>query len=301
MLGQPALVAGHRRRDAQREAFLAEQRITAIARSVAPDLSRFREVHDVFVVAVARPGKIRLPGLERMADRVEAGNERPLVAENLEDPRTHARHDPHIRDDVGAVRNLHADMRDWRSDRSHAEGNHVHRAAPHRSAEEARERLAHLLGRLPVVGRAGVGFVLGADECAVFYPRHIGGIRANQVAIRSLRVVQPNRGPGREHELEHPVVLGLGSVAPLDPVGLGQLRDLVDPGEKASISGRGRFGHSGLLAGSGRLSPTCRDRFTGREAYWTRGGRAINSLDPRPRIPRTNTKAYGEFAIAGRR
>ena len=43
VLGEPALVAAHHRRDAQREAFLAEQRVAAVARAERPDLARLRE------------------------------------------------------------------------------------------------------------------------------------------------------------------------------------------------------------------------------------------------------------------
>jgi hypothetical protein len=61
VLGEPALVASHRRGDPQREALLAEQRVAAVARAVAPDLLRFRVVDDV-LGRVARPGDILLPG-----------------------------------------------------------------------------------------------------------------------------------------------------------------------------------------------------------------------------------------------
>lgn len=39
MFGEPALIAAHRRRDAQCEALLAEQRVAAVARAEAPDLA----------------------------------------------------------------------------------------------------------------------------------------------------------------------------------------------------------------------------------------------------------------------
>ena len=44
MLGQPAFVARHVRGDAQRKAFLAEQRVAAVARAVGPDFAGLRVV-----------------------------------------------------------------------------------------------------------------------------------------------------------------------------------------------------------------------------------------------------------------
>jgi hypothetical protein len=61
VLGEPAFVAPHDRRDAQREAFLAEQRVAAVARAVRPDLARLGEMHDVLVLGVARPALVRSP------------------------------------------------------------------------------------------------------------------------------------------------------------------------------------------------------------------------------------------------
>ena len=60
MLGEPALIAAHHRRNAQREALFAQQRVAAITRTEAPDLARFRKVHDVFVLVIARPGYVLL-------------------------------------------------------------------------------------------------------------------------------------------------------------------------------------------------------------------------------------------------
>ena len=97
VLGEPALVARHHRRDAQREALLAEQRVAAVARSVRLDLARLGEVHDVLVLVVARPRHVGLTRLERHADRVDARHELAVGAEHVERGLAHARHDPHAR------------------------------------------------------------------------------------------------------------------------------------------------------------------------------------------------------------
>ena len=59
VLGEPALVAGHHRGDAQRVALLAEQRVAAVARAVGPDHPLLGEVDDVLGV-VARPRHVGL-------------------------------------------------------------------------------------------------------------------------------------------------------------------------------------------------------------------------------------------------
>ena len=75
VLGEPALVARHHRRDPQREALLAEQRVAAVARAERPDLARLGEVHDVLVVGVARPRHV-LRARGSAASRPSAGRER---------------------------------------------------------------------------------------------------------------------------------------------------------------------------------------------------------------------------------
>ena len=148
VLGQPALVAGHRRGDPQREALLAEQGVAAVARAVGPDLARLGVVDDVLVVRVARPGDVLLALGERHADRVHAGDELAVVAEHLERAGAHAGHDPHRDRDVGGVGELDADVGDRRAERAHRERDHVHRAALHRALEElARASRASRPGR----------------------------------------------------------------------------------------------------------------------------------------------------------
>src|SRR5690606_13949861 len=64
VLRQPALVACHGGSDTQRETLLAQQRVSAVARAVGPDLARLREMHDVLVLAVAWPAHIGLSRLQ---------------------------------------------------------------------------------------------------------------------------------------------------------------------------------------------------------------------------------------------
>ena len=70
VLGEPALVARHRRGDPQRVALLAQQGVAAVAGAEAPDQALLGEVRDVLGV-VARPRRRPLARLERGAERVQ--------------------------------------------------------------------------------------------------------------------------------------------------------------------------------------------------------------------------------------
>ena len=157
VLGEPALIAPHLGGDAQRKALLAEQRVAAITRPVAPDLVCLGIVNDVLGL-VARPRDIELARHQRRADAVHARHEVAIVAEHLEHRAAHARHDAHVDRDVRRIGELDADVRDRRAERPHRERHHVHRAAAHAASEQrvvARlEQRAHLGGIDPVVGRA---------------------------------------------------------------------------------------------------------------------------------------------------
>ena len=201
VLGQPALVAGHHRGDAQSEALLAEQRVAAVAGAVGPDLARLGEVDDVLVVGVAGPGDVLLAFLERHAHRVQAGHEVAVVAERVERAGPHPGHDPHRCRDVGRVGQLHADVGDRRAQRPHREGHHVHGAPAHRAAKQPGQRLAHLARLAPVVGRARVLLALGADEGPILDSRHVARVRAGQVGVGPLGVGELLEGPGFHQRL----------------------------------------------------------------------------------------------------
>ena len=60
VLREPSLIAAHHRGDSQGKAFLAEKRVAAVSRAIAPDLPGLRKMHDVFVLCVAWPRDIAL-------------------------------------------------------------------------------------------------------------------------------------------------------------------------------------------------------------------------------------------------
>ena len=81
----------------------------------------------------------------------------------------------------------------------------------------------------------GVLLALGADEGAVLDPGDVAGVGARQVGVGALGVGELLEGAGVDQLLAEAVVLLRRAVAPVDRVGLGQLRDLLDPGEQLRV------------------------------------------------------------------
>ncbi len=231
VFGQPAFVAGHGRGDAQREALLAQQGIAAVARTVGPDLARLGEMDDVLGGRVAGPLHVGLARLQRRTDRVQAGHERPIRADDVIDGLAHAGHGAHIDHHIGGVGDLDADVRDGRAERPHAERDDIHGPATHGALEQAGERFLHLGRRFPVVGRAGVLLPVGADVGAVLDAGNVGGIGAGEVGIWALGRIELDEGAGLDHLCAKAVVLVLRAVTPDNLIGSGQ---------------GGHFGHPGF-------------------------------------------------------
>src|SRR5262249_60961528 len=103
------------------------------------------------MIRIAGPGRILIRRTQRRTDGMQATNKFAITAERIEDTRTHPRHDVHARYHVWRIRDLHPNLRDVRSDRAHAVGDHVHRAANHRTTVEAADLMLHALGSFPVV------------------------------------------------------------------------------------------------------------------------------------------------------
>src|SRR5262245_21928997 len=100
VFGEPALIARLYRCDPQGVAFFSQQRIAAVTRSKRPNLSRFREMTDVFVFGVARPSRILLIGPERRSDRVQTFHKITVRSEGFDYSGTDTRHDVHVGNDV---------------------------------------------------------------------------------------------------------------------------------------------------------------------------------------------------------
>ena len=113
------------------------------------------------------------------------------------------------------------------------------RPAAHGAAEEVGERRPHLVRVAPVVGRAGVRRVARADERPVLDARDVARVGPGQEAVGPQHRVEPREGPRLHQALAERLVLGLGAVAPVDGVRLGERRDLVDPVGHGGKIGRG--------------------------------------------------------------
>ena len=199
MLGHPVLVPGHDRRDAQREALLAQQGVAAVARSERPDLACLGEVHDVLVVGVAGPRHVLGAIEQRHAHRVHARHELASATERVERRLAHASHDPHVHRHVGRVGELHAHVALVRAQRPHRERHDIHRAPLHRAFEQIAQHLPHLSRVAPVVRRPRRLLGGRADERAVLHARHIGRIRQRQIGVRALRLRQRRERARRHH------------------------------------------------------------------------------------------------------
>ena len=226
VLGEPALVAGHRRRDAQREALLAEQGVAAVARAVRPDRPLLGEVDDVLHVGVARPRHV-LRGLGSSGAPTVCmhGTNAPSSPSTSMHGAAHAGHDPHVHGDVGGVGDLDADLGDGRAERAHAERDHVHRAAAHAAVEQSPVRISFIsVGSIQLLVGPASWRRAAADEGAVLDAGDVARVGAGEEAVRPLLRVQPDEGAGVDELLAEPVVLLVGAVAPVDGVGLGRGR-----------------------------------------------------------------------------
>jgi len=86
------------------------------------------------------------------------------VAQHVERGLAHAGHDSHAHRDVGRIGELHADVRDGRTEWPHGERHDVHGAGAHAASKEIEHVGAHGLGdRAQLLVGAGVVFPLGAD------------------------------------------------------------------------------------------------------------------------------------------
>ena len=131
VLGHPAFVARLHRGDAQGVALLSEQGVSAVAGTIRPDLTRLRKMADILVRGVAGPGGILLVRAQRSADGMQSADELTVVAKDVQHLCAKPSHQVHVGDDVRRVADFNSNLGHRRTNRTHAVGNHVHRAPGH--------------------------------------------------------------------------------------------------------------------------------------------------------------------------
>ena len=255
MLGQPALVAGHRRGDAQREALLAEKRVAAVAGADAPDRALLGEVHDE--AAVGR----------EVAERVQPRHEVLAGAELLEGSAAHARHDAHVRDHVRAVGDLDPDLAERRSERAHHVRDDVHACGP-----SSRRRTAATRAGAPRRGTSSCSSGRpssrrpAGDEGEVLGAGDVGGMASVEVGAGHAARVERLEGSVCQHAGDEPLVLRVA-----------------EPSHQTTRSGRSVAETCSTQRSTGFIGTPMSGRKASEES--TRPILAGGGSAPRPRVP----------------
>ena len=158
----------------------------------------------------------------------------------------HAGHDAHADDDIGRIGELHADMRDRRTERPHAEGDDVHGAARACSPRTSRSSVARIsFGSIQLLVGPASSLCVGADEGAVLDARDVAGIGAgrdrNSDALVGLSLMSV---PCATISAQSRSYSSLRAVAPMNAIRLALGRDLIDPGEQLFVSSACRSAHA---------------------------------------------------------
>ena len=217
VLGKPPLFAAQRGGNAQREAFLAEQRVAAVAGVDGHDKVFLREVRNITLVGV------------ELGLGVETLYEVRRIAERFIDLRADARHDRHAADNVDRVGDLHAVLGKRRADRTHRVGDNVHRPAAHAPGVDIAQLCLHLVRRHPVVRGAGVLFLSAADERAALDAGDVVERAAVVYTARQLFLVELDELAGNVGLAAQLLELRLRTVDPKNLVRLHQRAALFDP------------------------------------------------------------------------
>ena len=95
--------------------------------------------------------------------------------------------------------------------------------------EQLLQLAAHHIWVFPVVGRAGTVFGKRADESSIFYTRNIAGIGACQKTSRPQFLVELGEGAALDHLAAELVILGLGTVYPVNGIRFSKFGGFFDP------------------------------------------------------------------------
>ena len=218
MLGEPALVAAHHRRDAQREALLAEQRVAAVARAEAPDLARFGKVDDVLVSTDCTATARRCaPARSGAPTECTHGTNAPSVPSTSYTARP-IRVMMRMLTTTYGLSVISTPMCAIGLPSGPIENGTTYIVRPRmQPSKSPSQRRAHLRGRHPVVRRPRVFLALAADERAVLDARDVGRVRAREEAVRAAAADRADAASRGDHLVAQPLVFGIAAVAPDDP------------------------------------------------------------------------------------
>ena len=246
MLGQPALVPRHHRGDPQRVALLAQQRVPAVPRPVTTRSpgsrgnARCTWSHGTATAHPPAPAPAARPPSARTARTTRTTRSRPAPPPPIR---------VMIRIETATYAESVISTPSWEisppSGPMQNGTTYITRPRMHPSKISG-ERLAHLVGRDPVVRRPRVLLPFGADERAVLHPGHVRGIRPAPEAVRPQLRIQPGERPVLHQQAGQPVPLIIRAITPHDRVRLGQLRDLARPTWPARAASSLRVSRSGL-------------------------------------------------------
>ena len=217
VLGHPAFLVALVAGDAQREAFFAQQHVSAVAGVDGPDGVVLGELDDVAVLRVdVRTGML-------------AAHEIVGIAQLTQGLHTHAGHDIHVQHNVDGVGHFNADLGERAADGAHAVRNNVHGAARHHIFVQGQQLGLHFVGVHPVDHHAVVRLVGGADERAVLHAGHVVFRGMVQHAAGQLLLVQLRQLARGERLLTQGAQLAFRTVDPDGFVRGHELFHLFDP------------------------------------------------------------------------
>jgi hypothetical protein len=150
---------------------------------------------------------------------------------------THVCHDAGVDDDVSAIGALDADFCEWGIERTHTERDHIHRATFHAAGKFIREDFPHFQWIRPLVGWARFVAAFGADERAFLDSGDIGNGGAGEERVWAFFRIQANKRSLIAKHLGEAIPFILRAIAPINFIGSGECRQLVDPFLKLFVGG----------------------------------------------------------------
>ena len=161
MLCHPALFPAEPACNSKRKALLAQEHVSAVARSDRPDRVILREMANEALLGI------------KLAFGMQALHEIRRIAKHIHGNLPHSRHNSHIQNNINAVGYFNADLAEFRESGTHDIRNHVHRSALHAALKEGSELCVSRALLHPVVRRSCV-FLFGCtNKCKMFHSCNI--------------------------------------------------------------------------------------------------------------------------------